>query len=511
MKDNIFKNIAKNSFNNSLEEVLSKKNFSEDIKNTLLSIFYKLDNGYDDYKTVKRNTYEKKEYMQKIVKIIDRNCENIIFLQNKEKNQELINKKDKEIKCYPIDTNILYSIAKIQKKNVVVNFLDKNFEKAISFVLNIGNNINIVEPLRDFNGFSWNISSKEIEDIDCNLIYQNIIFLVGNRIIDDWVNNLNTLIDYFDNFKSQIEEQYGKNEKELIIKDIIKLALLINAKYDVNFRNQILHECQQLDEKYSEMQDLQTYLSKVSKLKKQKEKEIRKIDKLLNNNELIAQEYEKRNKKLPLEKKIFSIRLLKNMLKEERNNLLLKLDDLNKEMKPKEFASKKEITKNKYELIYCVNDISNKNINDILIHLQKEIIKCFDKKINKAQTKQDLIELMYQYRYYNYIPISLKKSIKDEIKIKKQLEKIEKELIKKSIEMKIILPIFEDFDYNSEIINKIVLSKIISLEDIYIKITKNQESAIITIFDEDVEDFEINVKNEGLKMRVNKKVKFINL
>ena len=58
LKDNIFKNIAKNSFNNSLEEVLSKKNFSEDIKNTLLSIFYKLDNGYDDYKTVKRNTYE---------------------------------------------------------------------------------------------------------------------------------------------------------------------------------------------------------------------------------------------------------------------------------------------------------------------------------------------------------------------------------------------------------------------------------------------------------------------
>ena len=56
-----------------------------------------------------------------------------------------------------------------------------------------------------------------------------------------------------------------------------------------------------------------------------------------------------------------------------------------------------------------------------------------------------------------------------------------------------------------------MLSKIISLEDINIKITKNQEASKITVFDEDVEDFEINVKNEGLKMRVNKKVKFINL
>ena len=119
MKDNIFKSIANNSFNNSLEEVLSKKNFSEDIKNTLLSIFYKLDNGYDDYKTVKRNTYEKKEYMQKITKIIDRNCENIIFLQNKEKDQELINKKDKEIKTIIMEETKMTDNITINQKSAL--------------------------------------------------------------------------------------------------------------------------------------------------------------------------------------------------------------------------------------------------------------------------------------------------------------------------------------------------------------------------------------------------------
>ena len=511
MKDNIFKNIAKNSFNNSLEEVLSKKNFSEDIKNTLLSIFYKLDNGYDDYKTVKRNTYEKKEYMQKLVKIIDKNCENIIFLKNKEKDQETINKKDKEIKCYPLETNILYSIAKIQKKSVVVNFLDKDFEKAISFVLNIGNNINIVEPLRDFNGFSWNISAKEIEDINCNLIYQNIIFLIGNTITDNWANNSNTLVDYFDYFQNEIEKKYGENSKEIIIKDIIKLALLINSKYDEEFKNNIIEESKKLEQQYFEMQDVTKYLTTISKIKKQKEKEIKKIDKLLNDKELIVQEYEKRNKKLPLEKKIFSVRLFKNNLKEDRKRLLLELDELNNTMKPTEFTKKRETIKYKYELVYCINDISTNNIYETLIHLQKDIINCFDKKINEAQTKQELLELIYQYRYYNYIPIKLKKSIKDEQKLSKYLEKIGKHLLKKSIEMKMILPIYDDNDYNYEITNKILLSKIISLEDINIKINSDTESAKLTVFDENVEDFETNVKNEGLKMRANKKVKFINL
>ena len=191
--------------------------------------------------------------------------------------------------------------------------------------------------------------------------------------------------------------------------------------------------------------------------------------------------------------------------------MLLELDELNNTMKPNEFTKKRETIKYKYEIVYCINDISTNNIYETLIHLQKDIINCFDKKINEAQTKQELLELIYQYRYYNYIPIKLKKSIKDEQKLSKYLEKIGKHLLKKSIEMKMILPIYDDNDYNYEITNKILLSKIISLEDINIKINSDTESAKLTVFDEDVEDFETNVKNEGLKIRVNKKVKFINL
>ena len=511
MKDNLFKNITKNNLNNNLEAVLSSKEFSEETKNVLLNIFYKIENGYNDYKTVKRNTYEKKEYIKKLIKIIEKDCDKIEFLKQKDKTQEVVNSENKEIICYPVETKILYSIAKIQKKNIVVKYIDKNFEEAFSFILNTGNNINMVEPLRDFNGFSWNTVPKEIEDISCNLIYQNIIFLLGNKFVDKWVNNYNSLIDYFDIFQAEVEKQYGKSMKEHIINEIIELSIMINSKYNSDFKYNIINQKQQIEDLYYEMQDKEKYISKVSKSKKQKEKEIKKIDKILNNKELIAQEYEKRNEKLPLEKKIFSIRVLKKNLKEEREKLLKEIENLNNSIKPKEFIKQREIIIQKYEIVGSLTENIENNIYNTLIDLQKNIIKCINKKIKEVSNKQDLIELIYQFRYYCYLPITLKTNISEDKKLQRYIEKVGKELIQKAIADKLIPQITEDENLNYKITKKVLLSKIISLEDINIKLMKNKENALLTVFDEDVEDFEINVKNEGLKIKVNKKVKFINL
>ena len=50
-----------------------------------------------------------------------------------------------------------------------MKYLDESIEKSLSYILNTGNNINIVEPLRDFNGFSWNIIAKDIEDVNLQI------------------------------------------------------------------------------------------------------------------------------------------------------------------------------------------------------------------------------------------------------------------------------------------------------------------------------------------------------
>ena len=50
-------------YNNELETVLEKKAFSIDAKNLLLSMLYKIEVGYKDYKTVKRDVTSKEGFI----------------------------------------------------------------------------------------------------------------------------------------------------------------------------------------------------------------------------------------------------------------------------------------------------------------------------------------------------------------------------------------------------------------------------------------------------------------
>ena len=70
---------------------------------------------------------------------------------------------------------MLYAIAKIGKNSKIIKSEYFLIDKTLSDLINTGNNINMVEPLRDFNGYSWTTIDREIESIEHNLVYQNLI------------------------------------------------------------------------------------------------------------------------------------------------------------------------------------------------------------------------------------------------------------------------------------------------------------------------------------------------
>lgn len=507
LKDKLFNKIVKKDYNNKLEEILSKKDFSEEVKNVLLTMFYKIENGYNDYNKIKRETFAKEEYIEKLIDIIDKDCEKIEFMTKNNPKQEKVDKDKKEIVCLPIENKILYSLAKIQKRNIVVKYMDESMEKAFTFMLNTGNNINIVEPLRDFNGFSWNTIVKDIEDIDCNLMYQNIIFLVGNKFVDKWVNNYEPLVDYFDLFQNEIETKYGKKIRESMITDLLMLSIKLKIKYDDEFKKEIEHKKEELEKEKSELEDKEKYLADLAKNKKQKEKEIKNLDKIMNSKILLAQEYQKRNENLPLEKKIFSIRVLKSNLKKERKQLLGEIEENNKQMNPKIFLEKKNLIEKKLKYFDVLNALDLKHQ---LIHLQKEIIKCMYADVERTEDKNTLINCIYQYRYYNLLPVDKQIHIYEVKELQKTLDRLTKNLIKKAIDKKILVKISDNEVINHEVIQKILHSKVITLEDIYIKFSKGKEKVKLTIFDEEVEDSEISlqeIKPEEIKIKFNKKTK----
>ena len=237
-KENLIKKIVKKDFNNELEAILEEKDYEENVKSLLLNLLYKIETGYKDVETVKIDIDTKEEYIKRLISIIHSQCKSIKIIKMNDNTSKIpqngtyfIDKAKKEIECYPIERKLLYAIWKIGKKDNIVTNRYFFISEALSDLLNIGNTIDLVEPLRDFNGYSWTTVSSEIESIEHNLIYQNLRILVGNKLLNKWIYNKEIIIDYYEEFTENLKKLYGKEAKKEIIDLLIKISILLEIKF----------------------------------------------------------------------------------------------------------------------------------------------------------------------------------------------------------------------------------------------------------------------------------------
>ena len=168
-KDNILEKIVKRNYNDDLETILEEKDFAGNAKSILLSILYKIEAAYKDVETVKQDIESKDEYIKNYLYIIQNKCNSIKIINMKEQENKIgkgktfvIDKENKEIECYPIERKLLYAISKIAKPDKIVKDKYYVINETLSDLINVGNSINMVEPLRDFNGYSWTTIPREI-------------------------------------------------------------------------------------------------------------------------------------------------------------------------------------------------------------------------------------------------------------------------------------------------------------------------------------------------------------
>lgn len=505
--------LKKVNYNNQLENILSKKMYKEDVKNLLLDSLYKIEISYNDYSNVKKNVLKKELYIQKFLYIIENYCDDIKFItfktdENFNYDMYLINKENKEICCYPIGRKLIYCISEIKKSDNIIKTNNELLDKSLTNLLNIGNNINMVEPLRDFNGFSWNVCIDEIENIYYNLIYQDLIILVGNSFLEQWVNKNECMIDYIELFKVELERKYGLKITNKIIQILERLSILIEFDLDENLKKDCLKEKNYLKHQLEKMDYKEKYLENMSECKKEVEKEIKNIDLVLNNKNLLQEKYIKLNQDLPLEKKIFSARQLAKRLLKERDFLIKKLENYNELMNPYKFRQNKQNMEDKYKYLVLseIQDLK-KEIFKNLILLQKEVIKALSYNISKTNDKNELQKIIYEIRYLCLLPISKNKLVKDCPELSKMMDKLKTDILVKSIEQKVIINISSG---NVNILKNIFNLKIINLENIYMKIIETEEKLYIQFYDEDIADekFElVNVKKDDLKIKTDKMIK----
>lgn len=519
--DNLLDKFVKKNYNNELEKVLEKKYFDENTKSILLSIMYKIETAYKDYEKVKQNVKPKEIFIQKIIDIIENECDDIKIVKLNSPESEmlgnhtfLVEKNKKRIICYPIERKLLYCLAKIDKNDLIIKDKYYLINETLSELINVGNNIDMVEPMRDFNGYSWTTIPREIESISHNLIYQNLRILLGFSFLDEWIANKEFIIDYMELFKEKLKDMYGGENTLEFTKLLQELSILLAIRFNSKLKEKIKKEKIEIKEKLEKVKDNQKFIQLQTRKKKKIAEEIKKIDETLNNKDLLQKEYESRNEFLPLEKKIFSIRILSQMMVKEREEKIEKIEEINNLLRPQEFVKYKKDLEDKEK---CLKYIDTENleveIEKYLIKLQKEFIRCYKKKIEKTQTKQEIVKSIYELRYYNLLPYTETKSICQIKEIQKELEELKHDLLKKAYEMKVTEQFAKKDEIHYELLKNIFDIRVINLEDLYIKVIKEKEKYYIQLFDENIFEEKIEIQNsenitkKDLEIRLNKKVK----
>ena len=522
--DKFLEKIVKKDYNNELERILEKKYFNENVKNILLNILYKIETSYKDYQKVKQDVISKEEFIKQFIMQIRNNCETIKLVQPHSEESKIIGNKTflvekakKRIICYPIERKLLYCISKISNKEKIVKSQYPIIEKTLSDLINVGYNINAVEPIRDFNGYSWTIIPREIESTRHNLIYQNLRILIGNHFLNSWVQNKENIIDYVELLNKKMESEYGIDSANKIIFLLKELSILLDFRYDRSAKGEILNSKKYIDLQYKKVINSESFIMELTNKKRELSMKIKQIDETINNKKMLEQEYIKRNEKLPLNDKIFSVRILSQLMENERSQYLNEIEELNNLLNPNNYMKYRNDIhqQKKYLDILNYDDIDNQ-VNKYIIYLQQEFYKCYKIKIKKTKTKQDMINLIYEFRYYCMTPFNQEKYVFEVTDIQKEIEYLKREIINKASTLKVINIFSENEEINYDILKNIFELKIIDLEELSIKITKEKDIFYVQLFDQNVFEHkniimngkEINKKE--LKIKLNKKSKIFN-
>ena len=497
----MFKKILKKDKNEELERILEEKKIEEQAKNLLQGILYKIEVSYKDYQKSKGIEQTEEQYIEQLLVNIKQKCNKIKVVKiskkidNEEIENELKTKKfyigEKEIISYPIERKILYAIEQKSNNKKILNDKYGDAAIAVSDFINTGKNIDRVEVLRDFNGWSWTTVKEEIENIDANLIYQMLQIVFGRDFLDGWSKDKDGKIDYFKLITND-GKKYGKVTTEKLKELLIKIAMINDIKENQEFADYISKKLRAVKKELKMYEDTQANIERLSEHKVQAMKQLKDIEKILRQESMLLAEYEKRKGKI-------DIKDLKKELSDQRRKLLSEISEDNYLLNPMKYIKeKKKLEEEKTKL--DVKRTTKKQKENLKIEFIKLFLQCFNIKIKVSIEEEEVRKLIYQFRYFMCLPFDETNSVKSLGQIEEDVNKTEQLLIKKAIEFKVINKV------PFEVMKHVFETRIITLEELYYKITKESEKYYVQIFDENIteEKFEIEPIE---KIKLNKKIK----
>ena len=285
-----------------------------------------------------------------------------------------------------------------------------------------------------------------------------------------------------ENLEKRLKQEYNEIDIEKLLNLIYRLSLIVCTE-----RNK--------EEK--------------KRLEAERKSDEEKLDKIINNNELLMEEFDKRNEKLTKYKKIFSPDVLLATIKKERKQALNEIEEANKLLDARNYV--KEVTRleKDLELLQEIKNTNNKE--NYKIEIQKLFIKYLENSIYKVDTiehKKHIILLFHILRYYNFILFDENRFIKDVEELQEPIESLEEKIILKLYDFKMLNPITKDIETDIGIIKPILRTRILDFANIIIQPIKQENNILIKIYDGNIEELEYSIENlNNVDFKNKKKIK----
>lgn len=468
-------------YNIELEEILEQKYFSSNVKNLLLSMIYKLEISYPDYKEVKRCVRSKEDFLNEIVEIIRLYCDNVKTVEPDSSQAKMLmshnvraltNEKERSILAYPTEMALLYAISDISPKYF---YLDQDFilKNRLQTALVNGYNYNNLEIIKDFTGWSWDRTYDENFDYIDNLIYQNFLVIFGEKFLYEWRTYGSTRRDFLSEARDYIKIFTG-NDKYL--KSLYKVLYLTSKDKD-----EIDSKLKEKIKTLKKMDDRIKFIDEAKNKKLKLTKKVEKIDLVLNDSKLLEKEFIKINSKLEKSKQIKSLKDYSKLLQKERQNYVKEISNISFILKPSNFLNYKQKLEKNIELYKC-----NEDIGQAILEFQKEFLNFLYKRLSKMKTRDEIIDVIYELRYYRKTKISEDTTLDDIEELNVYIDKILKKAINSLCKIGAMKILSMDINLNFEIIKYALDTKIIKLEEIRILFSEDSEGLLIKVYDKEI-------------------------
>lgn len=499
------------NYNEQLEAILEEKDFSTDVKSLLLSMLYKMETTYNDYAKVTGATENKKETIEEIIEIIKQsneielvepNSDEIKKIQKKQQDYSS-DKKEGKIICLPNEKILLNALYDLKdEKNIYLNEEYGIVRNSLPYILQKGKNVSKAEIIRDFDGWTWNTDFTAINNMDCNLIYKNLKLLLGVEFIKEWMN-LDESYKSIEVLQKELEEYLSEKDARKFIILIFKLSIIIFCQINNKEKKRLKEELEINTVELEKVQDSSKLITDLTNEKIENIKRIEKIDELLNDKDKFDSELERRNNNNENIEILIPGQLSKN-LKKQKKIAQKKIKEIDELLNPKKLVIYKQKLESNQEMLNSINEKEKKD--EYLIELQKIFIKAIESKLKCITNKKELLEITYMIRYYNFIPFRNEEYIKDIHELKNKLDEVEKIIIERLQEEKIINKFSDNIKFDQKLVKKIFELRTIDLDNINIEFKKGEKTKII-LYDEDTIEKGFEAKINSIKiLKYNKRL-----